>query len=222
MKLKDWFLGWLFPEKCILCGAILERQELDLCKRCRTDAPECQVSKIKYPFIDQWTALWYYEGDARYSLLRYKFHNRRNYAAGYARLLAMKLMTQERLDFDVLTWIPISQKRLRKRGFDQVELLAQCLGRELQIEPVPTLKKIRDNRKQSGIVGQAQRRANVLGVYQALDPQQFAGKRVLILDDILTTGATAGECARVLLTAGAAKVELAVIAAARQSKKTDR
>lgn len=222
MKLKDWLFGWLFPDKCILCGAILERDELDLCHQCRIDAPECPISKIKYPFIDQWTALWYYEDDTRYSLLRYKFHNRRNYAAGYARMLAMKLMKEERLDFDVLTWIPISQKRLRKRGFDQVELLAQSLAQELQIESVPTLIKIRDNRKQSGIVGQAQRRANVLGAYQAVAPEHFAGKRVLLLDDILTTGATAGECARVLLTAGAAKVELAVVAAARQSKKTNR
>ena len=222
MKLKEWIFGWLFPEKCILCGAILQRDEMDLCHRCRIDAPECPVSKNKYPFIDRWTALWYYEDNARYSLIRYKFHNRRNYADGYARMLAMKLMREDRLDFDVLTWIPISQKRLRKRGFDQVELLAQNLGRELQIEPIPTLRKIRDNRKQSGIVGQAQRRANVLGAYQAMEPEKFAGKRVLILDDILTTGATAGECARVLLTAGATKVELAVVAAARQSKKTDR
>ena len=222
MKLLHWLSGWLFPEKCILCGRLLEHDELDLCKHCRMDAPECPISKIKYPFIDRWTGLWYYENDVRYSLLRYKFHNRRAYAAGYARLLAMKLMKEDRLDFDILTWIPISRKRLRQRGFDQVALLAEKLSAELGMEAVPTLCKIRDNRKQSGIVGQAQRRANVLGAYRAVEPGRFAGKRVLLLDDIITTGATAGECARVLLTAGAAEVQLAVIAAARQSKKTDR
>lgn len=222
MKLLQGLAGWLFPEKCILCGKILERDELDLCRKCRIDTPECPISKIKYPFIDQWTGLWYYENDVRYSLIRYKFHNRRNYAAGYARLLAMKLMKEDRVDFDVLTWIPISPKRLRQRGFDQVELLAQKLAEELQVEAIPALRKIRENRKQSGIVGQAQRRANVLGAYEAVQPERFAGKRVLLLDDIITTGATASECARVLLTAGADKVQLAVVAAARQSKKTNR
>lgn len=220
MKLLQWIAGWLFPDKCILCGCVLESEETDLCRACRVDAPECPASKIKYPYIDQWTALWYYEGNVRHSLLRYKFHNRRSYAAGYGRLLAMKLMNEDGLDFDVLTWIPISAKRLRKRGYDQVELLAQKMGQELEIIPVSTLKKIRHNRKQSHITGLAQRRANVLGAYAVTDPALIAGKRVLLLDDILTTGATAGECARVLLTAGATEVQFAAIAAANQ--KTNR
>ena len=216
MKLLHWISGWLFPEKCVLCGRVLEEEETDLCRKCRVEAPECPASKIKYPYIDQWTALWYYEGDVRHSLLRYKFHNRRNYAAAYGRLLAMKLMKEDRRSFDVLTWIPISRRRLRKRGYDQVELLAEKLGAELQIQPVATLKKIRHNRQQSRITGTAQRRANVLGAYEVADPAAVAGKRVLLLDDILTTGATAGECARVLLTAGATEVQFAAIAAANQ------
>lgn len=220
MKLLQWIAGWLFPEKCILCGHVLEREETDLCRACRVDAPECALSKIKYPYIDRWTALWYYEGNVRHSLLRYKFHNRRSYAAGYGRLLAMKLMKEERLDFDVLTWVPISARRLRKRGYDQVALLAEKMGQELEITPVSTLKKIRNNRKQSHIAGLAQRRANVLGAYAVTDPALVAGKRILLLDDILTTGATAGECARVLLTAGAKEVQFAAIAAANQ--KTNR
>ena len=216
MKILEWISGWLFPEKCVLCGKILEREELDLCRGCRVHAPECPVSRIKYPHIDQWLSLWYYEGDVRHSILRYKFHNRRNYADSYGRLLAMKLMKEDRLDFDILTWIPISRKRLRRRGFDQVELLAKKLGAELNIVPTETLLKIRHNRQQSGIHGDAMRRANVLGAYVATDPQMIAGKRILLLDDIITTGATAGECARVLKTAGAAEVQFAAIAAANQ------
>ncbi len=221
MKLLHWISGWLFPEKCILCGRVLEREETDLCRNCRVDAPECPISRNKYPYIDQWTALWYYEGNVRHSLLRYKFHNRRNYAAAYARLLGMKLMKEDRLDFDVLTYIPISAKRLRKRGFDQVELLAQRLGQELQMTPVATLTKVRHNRQQSRIVGVAQRRANVLGAYAVIADESIRGKRILLLDDILTTGATAGECARLLLSAGATEVQFAAIAAANK-KQTDR
>ncbi len=218
MKLLHFLSSWLFPDKCILCGRILEQEELDLCRNCRVEAPEWSISKIKYPYIDQWTALWYYEGNVRHSLLRYKFHNRQSYAASYGRLLAMKLMKEDRTDFDVLTWVPISPKRLRKRGYDQVQLLADKLGQELKTQPLCTLKKIRHNRQQSRIVGAAHRRANVLGAYEAVDAQAFAGKRVLLLDDIVTTGATASECARVLLTAGAKEVHFAVIAAANQNQ----
>lgn len=210
--------SWLFPEKCALCGKILEREELDLCGKCRIDAPDCPISKTKYPFLDEWTALWYYEDDVRRSLLRYKFYGKRNLAASYARLLGMKLLTEDRAEFDILTWIPISQKRLKKRGFDQVQLLAEKLGSELGVTPVATLRKVRHNKQQSGITGLAQRKANVLGAYEAVDPAAVAGKRVLLLDDILTTGATAGECARVLLTAGAKEVKFAAVAAARQHK----
>lgn len=214
--------SWLFPEKCALCGRILEQKELDLCQMCRVEGPDCPVSKTKYPFLDEWTALWYYEGDVRRSLLRYKFHGKRNLAAAYARLLGMKLLTADRADFDVLTFIPISKKRLKKRGFDQVQLLAEKLGGELQTPPVSTLRKVRHNKQQSRITGYAQRKANVLGAYEVIDPAAVAGKRILLLDDILTTGATAGECARILLTAGAKEVKFAAIAAARQHKKDRR
>ena len=80
--------------------------------------------------------------------------------------------------------------------------------------PLGTLKKVRHNRSQSGITGQAKRRVNMLGAYKAVCPQELQGKRILLLDDVITTGATAGECARVLLTAGAKEVHCGCIAAA--------
>lgn len=222
MKLLAWISNWLFPEKCILCGKLLESQEMDLCRKCRVDAPDCPISKIKYPFIDQWTALWYYEGNVRKSLLRYKFNNRRSHASGYGRLLAMKLLREERTEFDLLTYIPISHRRKRKRGFDQVELLAEHVGKALDVTPVRTMEKIRHNRQQSRIVGFAQRRANVLGAYTVIDSQQIQGKRILLLDDIVTTGATASECARILLTAGAKEVQFAVVASANHQTRNNR
>ena len=95
------------------------------------------------------------------------------------------------------------------------DLYTKAVGRELGKVPVPTLKKIRHNRRQSGIRSEAQRRANVLGAYRVLRPEEVRGKRILLLDDVLTTGATSGECARMLLTAGAKEVHCAVIAARR-------
>ncbi|MBE6975256.1 MAG: ComF family protein [Ruminococcaceae bacterium] len=210
----------LFPPKCVLCRRILERNELDLCRDCRINAPDCPLSRNRLSFLDSWAAVWYYEGYPRASLLRYKFHGARRYAPAYGRLLAMKLLQQHPEGFDLLTWVPVSRLRRLRRGYDQVELLAKYVGAQLGLRPQPLLKKIRHNRPQSGIVGDAKRRANVLGVYRVTDPAALAGKRILILDDIVTTGATAGECARVLLTAGAKEVHLGAVAAARHKAKS--
>ena len=215
MMLTEWILHLLFPPKCILCRRLLTREETDLCTDCRLDAPEYPGGKRKLQFLDSFAAVWYYEGNVRGSLLRYKFHNARSYAPAYGRLLAMRLQREHPEGFDLLTWVPVSRLRKFRRGYDQVELLAKAVGQELGLPVVPVLKKLRNNRQQSRITAAAERRANVLGVYRVTEPQTVRGKRVLLLDDILTTGATAGECARVLLTAGAEEVHCAVLAAAR-------
>ena len=146
--------------------------------------------------------------------LRFKFGGARHYAAAYGRMLAMRIQQEYAEQFDILTWVPTSRLRCLKRGYDQAQLLAEAVGQELGMTPLGTLKKVRHNRSQSGITGQAKRRANVLGAYKAVCPQEISGKRILLLDDVITTGATAGECARVLLTAGAKEVHCGCIAAA--------
>lgn len=208
----------LFPPKCVLCGKVLSRGETDLCRPCRIDGPECPPGKQKLQFLDSWTSVWYYEGSVRKSLLGYKFRGKRNLAGGYGRLLAVKLLREQPEGFDCLTWVPTGRLRRLLRGYDQVELLAKAVGQELGMEPRRLLHKSRDNPPQSRLSGYARRKANVLGVYRAVDPGYIQGKRILLLDDILTTGATAGECARVLLTAGASQVHCGVVAAARKHK----
>ena len=211
--------GLIFPTKCVLCGRLLEKDETDLCHHCRIDAPVCTQKQTKLPFIDGWVALWRYEGDARKSLLRYKFNRRRHYANSYGRLLAMKLLQEFPEGFDMLTWVPTGTIRKLFRGFDQVKLLADAVGRELGMPAQPLLRKIRNNRPQSGIRSDAKRRANVLGAYVATASCPLEGKRILLLDDIITTGSTAGECARILLTAGAKEVYCGAVASARRSKR---
>lgn len=219
MKLLDGIARLLFPPKCLLCRKILGSEELDLCRDCREDGPECRRYQKKLPFVDSWVAVWYYEERARSSILRYKFYGARSCAKGYARLLAMRLMEQYPDGFDLLTWVPTSTLRKLRRGYDQVEVLTREVGRELGMEPVRLLRKIRHNPPQSGIVGQAHRRANVLGVYRVENGELLAGKRILLLDDIITTGATAGECARMLLTAGCKEVHCGAVAVARHQTK---
>ena len=206
-------LEWLFPGKCVLCRKILQKEETDLCRACRANQPEYPYGKKKVTRIADLTAVWMYEGNVRRSIHRYKFNGVRHYADVYGRLLAMRILRDLR-PADVITWVPISRRRLRKRGYDQVELLAKAMGGELGIPTEKLLEKFRDNRANSGLKTPAERRANVLGVYRAAAPDRIAGKRVLLLDDIVTTGATASECARVLLTAGAEEVLVAAVAAA--------
>ena len=204
----------LFPPKCILCGKLLDREQTDLCPRCRTDAPAFPGIKLKLSFLAQWTGIWYYKDDVRASLLRYKFSGRRSYAAAYGRLLAMKLQRMGWDEADLITWIPISPRRRFRRGFDQSRLIAKVVARELDLPLVCTTKKIRHTKPQSLMGDVSRRRANILGAYRITDPAQVRDKRILLIDDIITTGATASECGRVLLTAGAKEVRLATVAVA--------
>lgn len=217
--LFDLIMHYLFPPKCVLCGKLLQKEETDLCKSCRTETEIFPKPKTKHPFLASWTALWYYSGNVRRSLIRFKFYNARSNAVVYGRLLAMKLLEEYPDGFDLLTWIPISPVRRFFRGYDQVELIAGAVSQELGMDAIPTMKKIRHNRPQSRLNHYSSRRANVLGVYQMLPESQVQDKRVLLLDDILTTGATASEAGRVLLTAGAKEVTVAAVAASTHNSK---
>ena len=214
MDFIHYIIEWLFPSKCILCRELLGREETDLCRRCRMETDEFPQEKLKVPFIDSVAAVWYYKGNVRRCLLRYKFHRARHLAVPLGKMMAMQVLQNPAEEADLVTWVPISPLRRFVRGYDQDELLARVMAEELGIPCVPLLKKLRHNRAQSGIDGYAKRRANVLGVYGSLNADRISGAKVLLVDDILTTGATASECARILLTAGAKEVHCAVAASA--------
>ena len=209
----------LFPSKCILCRELLKREETDLCGRCRRETDDYPQGKLKLQFIDRAVAVWYYKERVRKALHRYKFNRAMFLAEPFGRFLAMKALSADLAEVDLVTWVPISPLRKLLRGYDQDELLARVAARELGIPCVPVLKKIRHNRPQSGITGYAKRRANVLGVYRCIETERVSGARILLVDDILTTGATASECARVLLTAGAKEVYCAAMAVASHNRK---
>lgn len=212
-------LELLFPSKCVLCRDLLTKQETDLCHRCRESIKMIPKQKRKIPFVAQWTAMWYYKDDVKSSIRRMKFSGFRNYADIYGRLLSMRIQDVCLDSFDILTWAPISPARKQKRGFDQGQLITRAVGKELGVTPVRTLWKIRDTPPQSGFKDASMRRANVLGAYRVFLPKRFAGKRILLLDDVITSGSTVSECARMLVTAGAKEVICAAVAAATNDKK---
>lgn len=210
-------LNLLFPKKCILCRNILEKDETDLCHNCRINAPEFSSAKNNIPFVAGWTAVWYYRDNVKNSIHRYKFRNARGYAAPYGRLLAIRIQ-QMQTEFDYITWVPVSFRRRYRRGYDQVELLAKSVSKELGIPICATLKKVRHTPAQSGLRDASQRKANVLGAYSVLPSCDISGKTVLLLDDVITTGATTSECAKVLQASGAEKIYCAAIASAHNNK----
>ncbi len=211
-------LDLLFPRKCILCQTLLQKDETDLCHSCRKNAPAFVSAKNNIPFVAGWTAVWYYRDNVKKSIVRYKFRNTRSYAEAYARFLALQIQ-QMQTDFDYITWVPVSFRRKLHRGYDQVELLAKAVSKELGIPLLPTLKKHRHNPAQSGIQDAARRKANVLGAYRVLPGADIMGRCLLLIDDVITTGATSSECAKTLLTAGAKDIYCAAVASAHKDKK---
>lgn len=212
-------LNLLYPRKCLLCEKILSKQELDLCESCRAEAETFPEVKNALSFVAGWTGMWYYKGNVRNGILRYKFYGKRNRGDSFGRLLAMHLLQRNYTGFDVLTYVPLSAAKLRKRGYDQVEQIGKAVSRELGQPLVPTLKKIRDTSTQSTLETLDARRANVLGAYAVANPAAVKGKRILLLDDVITTGATASECAKTLLFSGAKEVYCAALAAINPDKK---
>ena len=215
------FLDLLFPHKCPFCGTLPEEGQDLLCPECQRDLPWTQGAQgeQKPEFVDLCAAPLLYSGKVRRSHHRYKFHGVRAYAGPYAVLMAQCVEDHLLGRFDVVTWVPLSRRRLWSRGYDQSRLLAERLADKLGVPCECMLKKTRHTKAQSALTEKSQRRANVLGVYKPVPGAEITGRRVLLVDDVVTTGATASECARVLRTAGAAGVVCVTLAMAGKERK---
>lgn len=210
-------LDLLFPPKCPFCGRV--REHGGVCPKCKKALPWTGEREVRWELsAGLWCAapLWY-EDLAREGILRFKFQGKSGAAEALGELIARCAAEQFSGEFDTVTWVPVSRKRLRKRGYDQAELLACAACRLWDTKPQRLLEKTVDNPAQSGLSDGAARRANVLGVYEICPGAEVRGKRVLLVDDICTTGATLRECVRVLKDAGAEDV--VCVAAAKTRKK---
>ena len=124
-------LELLFPAKCVLCRERLEPEESGFCTTCLRGTPRFTDESRKIRNIDHCMALWYYEGQVRASLLRYKFYGREHYGAAFGRLLGEKVKTTYGGQFDLVTYVPVSLRRNLKRGYDQVQILSKYLCKEV-------------------------------------------------------------------------------------------
>lgn len=211
---RERIFGLLFPPKCIFCGRLLAPQAPQVCPGCM-DAirlADHGPRKVKGAFFDGAVSALSYEGAVRKALHRFKFSGRQSYAAPLARVLAFAMEHQGMEDFDLIVSVPTNRKNMRRRGYNHADLLGRELEKLTQVQYVDVLAKRRETLPMFGLRA-AQRRANVLGAFGLrCPPEVIEGRRVLIVDDVITTGATLSECARVLKEHGARQVLCAAIA----------
>lgn len=218
--MTDLILDLLYPPKCMLCGALLRKEEQTLGRECaNSDLPEFFGKAREVPFFEECVSPFFYEEPISGAIRRMKFHGMQTYTEQFAAWMAVPVMDKLADRFDLISWVPCSRRRVWTRGFDQSKLLAQALAKRLNVEAVCTLQKVRHNPKQSKAANAAMRRANVLGAYRAVEPERLCGKRILLIDDVLTTGATLSECGKVLRMAGTGTLVCAVIAAVHREKE---
>ncbi len=213
-------LDLLFPPRCVFCRRLLHCGEEGICPRCQQELPWALGAEAEQTgeFFSLCASPLWYQDQVRASFHRYKFKGVRGYSRTYGRLVAQCVQDHLAGRYDLITWVPLSRARLRQRGYDQAMLLASAAALALADVAAAPLCKVRDTEAQSGLgKNDASRRANVLSAYQVTDPALVEGRRVLLIDDIVTTGSTLSECARVLRTAGATDVVCAALARSRRS-----
>ena len=216
MSRKDRILDFFFPPRCAFCGAILEESGDGVCSACRKALPRAAETERKCDFVRAYTAPFYYEEPVRQGMLAYKFRNAPSRGKVFGRMIGEDLLRRGIDGFDLISWVPLSAKRHRRRGYDQARLLAEAAAEALGTTAMPLLRKVRDVSPQSRLRTPEERRANISGCYVVRSADAVRGKRILLIDDIITTGSTLSECARMLLTAGAVSVRGAALACHRE------
>ena len=199
-------LELLFPPKCIICQKILTGRET-ICPECARSLPVATGAQVKHKveFTEGCYAPFFYEEPLRSAFLRYKFSGREHYATSFGKWMADCLTGQEQTEFDFVTFAPLSQLRRWRRGYDQAELLANEIAAQLNLPLVPTLTKAY-RRPLSRLEGEHSiRSARIMGAYSLRKGADVCEKRILLVDDITTSGATLSACAQVLKCAGASR-----------------
>lgn len=216
MKLLTWALDLLFPPKCPFCERVLDDPRAPLCPECQPVLPwlEGKDALRKVDFTEGCYSVVEYRDAVRKAIHRYKFTPIRARGKALGSLMAQCVRDHPEIQGEVITWAPLSAKRRKTRGFDQAEELARQVGEELSLPVESLLVKQVHTGQQSSLKDDAQRRANVLGVYSLRPGAGVRGRRVLLCDDVVTSGATLSACAKVLMEAGAEEVWCVTLAQA--------
>lgn len=229
-------LDMIFPQTCGACGTALLERGLHLCWDCRArlkvvSAPLCSCcgepihgrvdhayvchacSRRPPPFRRARAAVHYNEV-AKSILIRFKYHHELWMEPFLVDLLESAIRIHYGDEhYDALCAVPLHPSRLRERGYNQSGLLGRALARRLDIPLLGrnVLRRIRRTPSQTRLTAR-RRIVNVKGAFEASRAKAWAGKTLLLVDDVMTTGATAGACAKALLEAGAKAVDVVTVA----------
>lgn len=187
---------------CLCCGVALT-DEADYCNRCEKNDYKFRICRA--PLI--------YEGAAKDAIYKLKFGGRKYIAVTLGALMADEYLKQA-MDGEIATFVPMTAGEEKKRGYNQSELLAREVAGRLGLPLLPALIKIKDTSAQKRLTGN-ERADNIKGAFKCIF-SEIKGRKVLLIDDVFTTGATADECADALLKAGARSVSVLVAAVTKQ------
>jgi len=197
-------LDIIFPPVCGFCGEINEDY---LCKKCEEKIKKELVYKIEQTEeknFEKHIYLMNYKGNVRYKILAYKFFNKSYMYKTFTKIILNNKKICEILKtYDIIIPVPIHKKRINERGYNQSELIAREISKNIKsIKYIKGLKKIRNNLKQS-LLSKRQRIENVKNAYEIANKEIIRNKKVILFDDIYTTGNTVNECSKVLRQNGA-------------------
>lgn len=222
-KIAENILEIFFPSRCAICdrlgyavcpdcGKKIVKVESQVCPGCNKISKKgvfC-VRCRRETDLNSLISVGYLKDPILKEIIHvYKYEKISSLAPFLSELLISEVK-RHNLNYDFIFFAPLNKKRRSWRGFNQAELLAKSLAKELELE-VGILEKVKDTKTQVGLT-KKERQKNVMGVFRLKEPKDLTGKKVLIVDDVLTTGTTLSECAKVLKKAGAGSVHGAVMA----------
>lgn len=212
----------ILPRQCVSCGCRLSICEDTLCASCRMSLPRTgfagdmycnDMAKLYYGLadIERSAAYMFFvpHSDSAQVIYQFKYFDKPEYAVSMGRIMAQEIMPSGFFDgMDVIVPVPLSASRKRKRGYNQSHMLAQGVA-EITGLPVEDRVLCRDSFLQSQtILFGIQRRMNVEGAFKAENTHLVENKHILLIDDVVTTGATTLECATKLLEISGTKVSV--------------
>ncbi len=219
VRLLQCLIDVLFPMKCLSCGRPIPNIRDCICEDCLSRIGglkegchvcsgeiregRCTVCEERHWYPARNLCLSEYDGIMKKMLHHYKFARRSRLARPLGDL-ALEALRRERWDFDLITYVPANRSKKWRRGYNQTELIARILSARTG-KPVKALLRERFSPLAQKELNYRQRFLHILNKYKAAG-RRLAGQKVLLVDDVFTTGATVNECARVLLSRGASEI----------------
>lgn len=184
---------------CLKCGAKLNGT-YDYCIECKSDEHFFNVSR----------SVFVYDEISSRAVLKFKYGGAKTFAKPLARYLSLKFSTSDILA-DIATFVPMPKEREKKRGYNQSYELCKEFSIFTEIPFYSCLERTKNSERQTTL-NKADRKKNLKGSFRSINKDVFKNKIVLLIDDVVTTGATADECAKTLINAGASEVNVLSIA----------